>query len=812
MNGSAVSEAVAAARGYETLHDSPENRARLKELGIPAFAWQDASAWPGLLVPMYGVTPEADSVQWKPARPQPDAKGKSPKYVSPRSGTNRIDVPAFTRDRLADLNVPLWVTEGIKKVDSLVSRERAAVGITGVFNWKSSMGTSGLWEDVPLKGRKVIICFDADALSKDGVRQAMIRFGAWLKDAKRATPVYLIVPGDVDGRAVKGVDDYFAAGGTVDGLKEAASDTPPKKDLDARFQDAYLAADVAAEVFDGRFIWTPGAGWLRWTGRVWDTATEGDAREAVRQYAVAQFEATAPGMHTNSDRAEAEGWFKTLSISRLTAVTSLARDIVKVDDRALDADRDLLNTPSGVVDLTTGKLSDPDPSLLMTRITGVGYEPDAASADWDRVLAALPEDARDWMQIRAGQAATGHRPDDDIVPVLQGSGANAKTTAMAGLSGALGSYYVLVPDELLTGNAQRDESMMLRGARFALIEETPQGAKLNATMLKKATSTEMTGHHLYQSKTTWQTTHSLFVTTNYKPVVYETDGGTWRRLALVRFPYRYVTGEADHERGERQGDPTLRPRIENGDPAILRAALRWIVDGAVRWYGADRVLPEMPGTVARDTGSWRKETDLVLRYWDERLVPADGHCVIASDLFDDFNTWVSGKGNRETSERVFTGKFEPHEETVRNRVTRRERMKPPKRDLTLSRPEPDPFDVMEGKRSELRPVPGRFTGWVGVRFHTPKDDADDTAEGPEENTAPTSGNAERGTPGYPSNQTPLREGSIGSLVHGVPRGTPNGNAPGQPIAARCRDPFCDAVRTGTHDLCKARAAEAEDGS
>lgn len=720
LTDSGVKEAVAAARGYETLKDTPENRVRLRELGIPSFAWRDRSAWPGLLVPMYGVTPETDSVQWKPAEPQANSAGRKLKYASPSGQVNRIDVPAYTRDRIADVTAPLWVTEGIKKVDSLVSQGIAAIGITGVFNWKSSFGAWGLWEDIPLKGRTVVITFDADALEKDQVRQAMVRFGAWLKDSKRAVPKYLIVPGEVDGRAVKGVDDYFAAGGTPRGLHDVATDIPPRKDADARFTDAYLAADVAAEVFDGRFCWTPGTGWLRWTGSVWETSGEEDALEAVRQYVIDRYETAVNEQRNGGDRADVDGWHKTLTVGRLSAVVKLARGIVKVDDAVLDADRDLLNVRNGIVDLATGKLYPHDPAQYMTRIAGVDYDPEAESSAWGQVLSAMPDDVRDWMQARMGQAATGHRNEDDVVPILQGSGSNAKTTFTEGVALALGTYHTLVPDALLLGSAQRDESMTLRGARYALIEETPKAASLNSTMLKKTTSPTMSGHHLYARETTWQTTHSLFVTTNYRPVVTETDGGTWRRLALVTFPYRYVDGTPDPSKGERRKDRALRGRIESGDPEILRAALRWIVDGSRAWYAADRTLPAAPGTVVRDTEKWRMETDLVMAYWDERLEPDPGSYVIASELFEDFNEWASSKNYREPSARTFTPKFESHDVTVKYRVTRKDRMRPTAQGM--SRPGRTLADDLPGSgRAPLKPIPDRFSGWLGVRFRSSED-------------------------------------------------------------------------------------------
>lgn len=764
LNGSAVDPAVAATRGYETLRDTPANRDRLRELAIPRYAWREESAWPGLLIPLYGVTPETNAWQWKPATPQPGANGKSPKYVSPSGRHNAIDVPEFTRKHIGDVDVPLWVTEGIKKVDSLVSRDRAAIGITGVFNWKSRMGASGLWEDVPLKGRRVVIAFDSDTLTKDGVRQAMIRFGAWLKDAKRARPQYLVVPAEVNGVSVKGVDDYFAAGGTLDGLKAAVTDTPPHKDRDARFTDAYMAAEIAAEVFDQRFIWTPGLGWLRWTGKFWKATTEDAAREAVRRHVTRQHLVASKALESGGDRAEVEGWFKLTAAARLSALTELARGIVAVDDDVLDTDRDLLNCQNGIVDLATGKLSAHDADRYMTKITAADYVADAESEDFDRILSAVPDGARGWLQLKVGQAITGYTPKDKRVPILSGDGSNAKSAFVESITSAVGSYYALVPDELLLGTARRDESMTLRGARLAVIAETPKGGKLNGAMVKKVTEREMGGMHLYKSRTTWESTHTLFIATNYKPLVTETDNGTWRRLALVMFPYTFVEREPRPGTNERRADPKLIAKVENGDQAIRRAALRWAVDGARRWYANDQVLPGMPETVAADTDAWRRETDLIMAFWHECLVPAPGHYATTSDLFTHFNQWASSKNHHEPTERTWVPKFEGHDVTRSHGVLRKNRMGQSKK-MTLSRPETD-TDVFANGSGGLKPMPKEFTGWIGVRFRTDADACpEDTPETDE--TGQTDAPEKNSGGSVPLPTKSLRVGTSESFISGV---------------------------------------------
>jgi hypothetical protein len=169
---SAIHPDVIAERGYESIH-RPTNvdqrqRNRLNSLRIPTWATGADSYFAGILIPMYGPTGQRASYQWKPRRPVPKRDGKKMKYASPKGQTNRLDVHPRNRSKIADPTVELWITEGIKKADSLTSRGLCVIALTGVFNWRSGLGTRGDWEDVPLKGRVATICFDADSRKLTG--------------------------------------------------------------------------------------------------------------------------------------------------------------------------------------------------------------------------------------------------------------------------------------------------------------------------------------------------------------------------------------------------------------------------------------------------------------------------------------------------------------------------------------------------------------------------------------------------------------------------------------------------------------------
>lgn len=362
-----------------------------------------------------------------------------------------------------------------------------------------------------------------------------------------------------------------------------------------------------------------------------------------------------------------------------------------------------------MVDLATGDLLPHAPDLLLTKITQVDYRPDAEHEDWRTALHALHDPVVDWMQARFGQAATGHATPDDLLPVLQGNGANGKSTVVAAITAALGDHAVSVPERVLLANPSDHptELTTLRGARLALIEETPEARYLSVKRLKDVVGTPtMTARRIRQDNVTWVASHSLFLTSNYRPRVSETDHGTWRRLALVTFPFTFRSpGQALSTEWDREGDPRLRERLRGGREGQHEAVLAWVVVGARGWYEAGRVLPPPPTRVLTDTESWRFESDLVLAYIHDRLVFDQQACVLATELFTDFGMWHDsrGQGSKPWAENTFTQRFGEHDATTRESV----RKTRTRRFDGLSR------RLRGGSQS---PPKGPVTVWSGVRF------------------------------------------------------------------------------------------------
>jgi hypothetical protein len=165
------------ARGYCTV----ETKAQLGRLGCGRAQRNE----PGLLLPIHAPSGEISLYQFRPDEPR-IKDGRPVKYETPSGSRMALDVHPFAREKLGDPSVPLFVTEGIKKGDALVSRGLCAIALIGVWNWRGTNEHGGKtalpeWEYVALNDREVYIVFDSDVMLKQEVYAALARLKAFLE-------------------------------------------------------------------------------------------------------------------------------------------------------------------------------------------------------------------------------------------------------------------------------------------------------------------------------------------------------------------------------------------------------------------------------------------------------------------------------------------------------------------------------------------------------------------------------------------------------------------------------------------------------
>jgi hypothetical protein len=201
-------------------------------------------------------------------------------------------------------------------------------------------------------------------------------------------------------------------------------------------------------------------------------------------------------------------------------------------------------------------------------------------------------------------------------------------------------------------------------------EELTEGRSIDVVALKQIQDVgQITARLIRQDNMTFRASHSLFATTNYVPVISETDHGTWRRLALLRFPYTWKkAGEELVADGDRHGDEGLKERVKANESGQHDAMVSWAVEGARRWYEEGPKALALTETIKADTRAWRAEADRILGYWNDCLIADRDACVITGELREEFNDWLRANGHNEWSKELFGPRFLQHEETRRHGV------------------------------------------------------------------------------------------------------------------------------------------------
>lgn len=234
LNKSAITNDVVDARGYFTA----TKRTELEDLGFERYQ----RIVPALVLPVWGVDGEIINYQSRPDRARIDAKrDRRVKYETVAGSSVRLDVPPACREHLGSTRRSLWVTEGVRKGDALASAGQCAVALLGVDCFRCDD-----WERVALDERHVYVAYDSDVMRKPSVHGALERIGKYLS-AEGAVVHYVYLP-EHEGKV--GVDDYLAAGHSVDELYALAEDElrpappPPSRERPAAWPTAWLLDSV----------------------------------------------------------------------------------------------------------------------------------------------------------------------------------------------------------------------------------------------------------------------------------------------------------------------------------------------------------------------------------------------------------------------------------------------------------------------------------------------------------------------------------------------------------------------------------------
>jgi putative DNA primase/helicase len=460
------------------------------------------------------------------------------------------------------------------------------------------------------------------------------------------------------------------ADGVLAELEKAAkkSATRPERDvidLEEAKRDRRAAAaelvDVAGDHLNAsRFLAEHGADvryspeigrWLVWNGAWWDE----DRIERIGALANATIDGLRSWVGEAPNREDftrrSKHYAESARAGRREGMLAVARPDVAVVVEQLDTSPYLLACRNGTVDLRSGELLQADRDHLITRGVPIDYDPDARSELWDGFLSTTfggDSELTGDVQRLAGYCATGD-VGEHVVPILNGTGANGKTTLTRAVSGVLGEHACTAPEGLLveTRHEQHPERLaVLRGRRLVVSSELEARSVLAEGLVKYLSGGDIvTARELYGRRFEFEPTHKFVIVTNHLPRVRGTDEAIWRRLRVVPFAVTI----APEDRIEGLADILVKLHGQ--------AILQWLVDGAVAYY--QHGLTE--GQAMHDaTLAYRQREDVFAQFLDECVVEIPGRSRVG-DLLSRWRDWCHANGVSPGRSQDFTRSLEAHD-------------------------------------------------------------------------------------------------------------------------------------------------------
>lgn len=319
-------------------------------------------------------------------------------------------------------------------------------------------------------------------------------------------------------------------------------------------------------------------------------------------------------------------------------MASLAQSDERMVAHIAEFDREpfLLNTPSGTIDLRSGRIREHDRADRLTKITAVGFSADARCDRWERflreVFPAKPE-VVEFVQRAIGYSLTGDTREEAMF-IAHGDGANGKSTLLETVKSVLGDYATTcAPESLLLRRekAATNDIARLAGARFVSSIEVNQGRALNESLIKAMTSRDtLSARFLFKEFFEFLPELKLWLGTNYKPEIHGDDEGIWRRVRLIPFDRKFEGADRDLN---------LKAAIA----LELEGILAWAVRGCLAWQ--DRGL-DTPAVVRAATSAYRAESDIIGQFIAERCEVRDDAQIGAGDLYRAYCSWAEAAGEK----------------------------------------------------------------------------------------------------------------------------------------------------------------------
>lgn len=320
----------------------------------------------------------------------------------------------------------------------------------------------------------------------------------------------------------------------------------------------------------------------------------------------------------------------------LSSALKVARPMLEIEQRILDVNEFLLNTPSATYDLRTGAIQDHKAEDYITKQTECDPSLDNEQLWLDALNTIFVGDQEliGYVQMIVGLAAIGKVYVEALI-ISYGEGRNGKSTFWNVISRVLGNYSGSISADILTSQIRRNvkpELAEAKGKRLLIAAELEEGMRLNTSNIKQLCSTdEIAAEKKYKDPFKYVPTHTLVLYTNHLPKVGAIDKGTWRRLIVIPF-LATIEGNKDIKN-------YADYLFENAGGAVLQ----WIIEGAKKVIVADYKLP-LPEVVDVAIQQYKSDNDWLGHFLEECCELDPTYTQKSGELYSEYRAFCMRTG------------------------------------------------------------------------------------------------------------------------------------------------------------------------
>ena len=402
---------------------------------------------------------------------------------------------------------------------------------------------------------------------------------------------------------------------------------PPELKLTAEQREILFSGDASDDDFAQRLVYMFGDKfrylqesdeWIIYTvnkhgGGIWKNG--GQKNSALYPFANELARKLSPNAQTKHDDEIAAKLKSTKKKSTAIAALKGVREVI-ITPEDLDTHNNLLNVLNGVVDLETGKLYRAAPELLLTQQARACYQQGYRNEIVDGFLRSILPDEETLAGLLRflGYAATGMCSEEKAL-FCNGGGGNGKGTLTKTLMHLFGDYAatlkssaVLLMSKTQDAGAATTELNPLEKCRVAIIEELPQGGRLDVAKFKNLTGSDLIpARKLRQEQINIEPHFSPILSGNYLPELSDTrDPGLKRRLLNITFDQTFTGKERD---------PNLKSKLSTDE--ALSGLLSLVVAEAISWYKHGLIISSAMEQATKD---YLEENDFIAEFISEHCI------------------------------------------------------------------------------------------------------------------------------------------------------------------------------------------------